>query len=300
MSLLQDIQNKLVDQKSDISDILRMCKILSFRLHHELFKEWVDNELNGYKSKDKLPNYRIISVQSIGHFNGPFGSGIRNGIIPPICIPEAYRELITHCYLHEPISSYSALVNRSNKNNPKENWPADLVALVGDDIMDGMVCVSAWKQIPVNTLEALIDTVKTRILNFCLEIESVNPLAGEPDSNSDPISQDKVTQVFNTYITGDVQNISNGSTDVKQNAVINNGLSDKLFIDLLEKINSSEVDESIKKRFEQIIKEMESHKGKKSFNEKYNTFISLLSDHMQVIGTLIAPFLPQITALLLK
>ncbi len=55
MSLLRDIQNAAVDKNTDVSTLLRQCKILSARLGNDVFKRWVDSELNGYETKDELP-----------------------------------------------------------------------------------------------------------------------------------------------------------------------------------------------------------------------------------------------------
>lgn len=48
MSLLHDIQEMAVSSKSDISTLLRKCKILAVRLGNDDFKNWIDQELNGY------------------------------------------------------------------------------------------------------------------------------------------------------------------------------------------------------------------------------------------------------------
>lgn len=300
MSLLQDIQKMVIETDSDVTVLLRMCKILSFRLKNEVLKEWADNELNGYKDKEKLPDYRKMAVESFGDFSGPFGSGIRNSIIPTLCVPEQYRDLISHSYLMEPVSSYISLIKRSDKKNARESWPANLVALVGHEILQNMVCASAWKVIPINALESVIDTIKTRILNFCLEIELVNPDAGESSSTSIPIPQEKVTQVFNTFITGSVQNVSNSPNNSNQQATINYGVSDDVFIELISKIRDTELKHEIKEQFVEIISAMKDSKGKPTFIQKYNEFIALMADHIQIIGAIVGPFLPQLAVLLSK
>lgn len=216
MSLLRDIQNAAVDKNTEVSTLLRQCKILAARLGNDAFKRWVDNELNGYKSKDELPEYRILTVNSYGHFSGPVGSGLKNAPIPLTCIPKEFRENMRHSYLMSPISSYAALIEGKDRSNAQEPWPADFVAHFGSDIYEDMSCLAAWKVIPRNALVALIDTVKTRILSFALEIEGEAPDAGEAPPNTIPVPQEKVTQVFNTFISGNVQNVATGSSHFSQ------------------------------------------------------------------------------------
>ena len=216
MSLLRDIQNAAVDPNTDVATLLRKCKILAVRLGSEEFKRWVDHELNGYEKIEDLPEYRILHTESYGDFAGAFGSGLRNAPIPPLCLPEELRDRITKSYLMQPISAYASLINREEKSDPHEQWPADMTALFGRKIYRDMNCLSAWKVIPHNALIALVDTIKTRVLNFVLEIEEEAPDAGEAPPHQPPLPQEKVSQVFNTYITGNVQNVATGSSHFTQ------------------------------------------------------------------------------------
>ena len=86
MTLLRDIQDAAIDTNSDISFLLRKCKVLAARLGNSEFKNWVDQELNGYKNLESLPDYRFFYGRSKGHFSGPYGSGIKNADIPLSCI----------------------------------------------------------------------------------------------------------------------------------------------------------------------------------------------------------------------
>ncbi|MFN4056521.1 MAG: hypothetical protein ACK4GU_16890, partial [Alishewanella aestuarii] len=70
MSLLREIQSAAIDSHTDLASLLRKCKVLAARLGSNDFKAWVDNELSGYKSVDGLPEYRILNVNSKGHFAG--------------------------------------------------------------------------------------------------------------------------------------------------------------------------------------------------------------------------------------
>ncbi|MBI4222552.1 MAG: hypothetical protein HY607_07695 [Planctomycetes bacterium] len=214
MSLLRDIQETAIDSDIDISVLLRKCKVLAARLGNQEFKNWVESELNGYKKKDDLPEYRILSVISKGHFSGGFGSGLRNADIPMFCMPESTREALSHSYMMQPIAEIQSLVASSNGSTLQEPWSPDFVAVVGQDIYQYMNCMQAWKVIPHASLVGIIDAVRNRILSFVLEIEGEAPDAGEAPLNTNPIPQEKVSQVFNTYISGNVQNVSTGSHNV--------------------------------------------------------------------------------------
>lgn len=215
MSLLKEIQADAVDANVDISVVLRKCKVLAARLGNKEFNLWVERELNGYTSREDLPEYRILKVESCGNFLsvGWKADGIP---IPPSSIPEKYRDIVTTAYFVDPISSYQWLI-RGNENAGdilRQPWPADLIGLVGSEIYEDMNCVSAWKVISKSTIAAILDTVRNRILSFVLEIEAEAPDAGEAPPNVRPIADERVNQVFNTYIQGDVANLMAGSQTI--------------------------------------------------------------------------------------
>lgn len=297
MSLLRDIQETAVSSDSDVATLLRKCKILAARLGNAEFKHWVDQELNGYDDSTMLPEYRKLNVESVGHFSGAFGSGLRNAPIPPSCLPKELQDMARHSYLMQPISAYTSLIDKTKRSNAQESWPADLIALVGQDIYQNMNCMAAWKIIPYNAIVSLIDTIKTRVLNFCIEIEAEAPDAGEAPLNAPPISQDKVTQVFNTYITGTVQNVATGGSHFKQEANATFGASDEVFHQLLGAISSMAHKDANAQSIAGAVEEMRNSFGTHSFGARYQAFMSLLSDHIQVYGPLVAPYLPALAAM---
>ncbi len=220
MTLLRDIQAAAINSEIDISTVLRQCKVLAYKLGNENFKNWVDQELNGYKNIDNLLDYRILSVDSKGYFSGA-SRIVKNADIPLLCIPEQLRETFSTAYCAEPISVYESLLKSSEGDSFQQQWPPELVALYGKEIIQNMTCMRAWKVIPRSSMVSLVDSVRNRVLDFVLEIESEAPDAGEAPLNKPPLPQDKVTQVFNTTIYGNVGNIAEGSTDITQSVTLN-------------------------------------------------------------------------------
>lgn len=296
MSLLREIQAAAIDSNTDLAVLLRKCKVLAARLGNPEFKQWVENELSGYKDIDDLPEYRVMHVNSKGHFSGPFQSGLRNADIPLLCIPKKYHEILSHSYIKQPIASLESLV-RDSDGTLQESWNPNIVALVGENIYQGMNCMQAWKVIPKAGIVAVLDAVRNRILSFVLEIEAESPDAGEAPINSNPLPQDKINQIFNTYITGNVQNVATGSTNVNQTA-INKADNDKIFSDLLDALLASKEDKKIILELTAIVEEMKSTQGSDGFKVHYQNFMSLLADHIQVFGPIVAPFLPTLAALI--
>lgn len=249
MSLLREIQSAAIESETDLASLLRKCKVLAARLGNAEFGTWVDNELNGYKSDDDLPQYRILEgLHSKGNFLGAFGSGHRNADIPLMTIPEKFREPVSYAYINQSVALIERLIEDSpGRSSVQEPWLPDLVALVRKNIYQNMNCMEAWKVIPIPNLIAILDEIRNRVLSFVLEIEAEDPEAGEAEINSNPVPQERIQQIFHTHIAGDVQNVSIGSHDFKQQAT-NTNANAELFsqlIDALKSIEDSELRENL-------------------------------------------------------
>ncbi len=271
MSLLREIQSLAVSSENKISDLLRKCKILSARLSNREFQEWIDNELSGYKTIDKLPGYRIIKqVEIKGHFSGFFGSGLRNAIIPPSCIDESIRESLFSEYLMQGISVYEGLLKEKNEGSFQSSLPSDFIVYYGQRIYENMNCMAAWKVIPRGSVLGLVDDVRNRVLSFALEIEKVNPEAGEAAVNSEPIPQSSINQIFYTQIYGNVASISSES---KKNTNIFNINVKGDFQGLVKMLRELGIENDDINSLEKAI-QADKEGSKEEFGEKTSTWLS--------------------------
>ena len=298
MTLLRQIQDAAIDSTVDLPTLLRKCKVLAARLGSDDFKRWIEYELSGYPDKESLPDYRVLNVNSKGHFSGAFGSGLRNADIPLSCLPKELHEMLGHSYLMQPVAAMESLVKHKDSGTFQEPWNPDIVAHVGQDIYQHMNCMQAWKVIPSGAVVAALDAVRTRVLNFVLEIEAQNPSAGEAEPNSNPVPMDKVHQIFNTYITGNVQNLAPGSSNVQQTAKYVETNDVEIFAKLIEAIKAAPMKPEASQPLADAVVEMQATHGTDSFTKHYQTFMSILADHMQVLGPIVAPFLPALSAML--
>jgi len=212
MALKNDIQNAIIDPKKRLSDVLRKATILAHRLKSEEFKHWIDQESNGYGGNiEDLPTYRVLSTQTFGHFSGPFHSGLRNAPIPSAHFPEEIHKYATTQPFPQSVRELESIIENSKGNTVQIHWPADLVVPIADKVYENMVCMQAWKDISINQIEGIIDTVRNRLLRFILEIEEMDPEAGESSYEEGRLTPDKVAQTFNNYILGNHNIIGSGS-----------------------------------------------------------------------------------------
>ena len=213
MNLINEIQNDILTPSTPLSSILRKAKVLAYQLKNAEFKEWVDQELNGYSSNaNMLPDYRKAGTQSRGYFVGRFGKQFKNAPIPTFDLPQGLGEFGRTLVFLEGVRALESMVE-SESESFQYPWPAEYVAVLANAVYEAMVCLAAWKPTSKSQIEQVLDTIRNRLLNFILELEQIQPDVGETTPGAQPlISSEKVKQVFNNYILGGHNVITPGTS----------------------------------------------------------------------------------------
>ncbi|MCK4140391.1 hypothetical protein HFK85_23965 [Ralstonia pseudosolanacearum] len=189
-------------------------------------EQWVDWELQGYPDGVDLPSYRVTPVVSYGSFVGPFGMNAPKLQVPVGVLPEHLRERHAVARMTHAISSYENLVQGKKPPFVKIDWNVGLAIKYASTLTPDMQCVAAWMELPIGAIDRLLDVIKTAVLAYAIEVEKLSPDAGELPVGSKPISEDRLTQIFNTHIAGNVGNVANASTGVTQTATVQVGQGD--------------------------------------------------------------------------
>lgn len=307
MTLLREIQAAAIDSSVNLADLLRQCKVLASRLKHAEFAAWVDRELNGYPDVESLPPYRRQRAQSLGHFVGPFGSGIRNAPIPVLNIPEELRAVATEQNYLEAISVLAQYAQARDALQGK--WPPDVVAFIGQrvPIYDDMVLVDAWRVLSPAAVRGIVDTVRTRVLEFALALEEAAPNAGETLPGAPPaIASSTVTNIFHTTVVGGQANVGNtGPSHIGDgNTATGSTRTGVALADLGKLVAALKAEVAAapaKDRAERasIVKSIERESKKQPFDPKklkayvdlYATLITVASPTVDALQTLLGPLL---------
>lgn len=189
----EKIKNLVVESKSNIADILRLCLILWSELKSSELTIWAKSELNWYSDESTVPDYRILWVQWIKwHFFWAFNREIKNWDIPFSAIPERYRDNYKQIRLGEPIATYTSLLEWDSTSL---HVPIEINISVHwfSNIYEWMQCVQSWCILWTSQFEGFIDQIKTRILEFILNLED--------EINSDENFIKDKTEVRNIFIT---------------------------------------------------------------------------------------------------
>ena len=171
-SLLDDIVTLSLDESSSIAGVLRRCLVLSYQLNNDSLKVWVESELNGYGSEIPLPHYRKVGAPAKGLFLGPLQSSISDQPIPSAILKEEHRHFAESVKLTEPIAAYEELRKKDGAGKAVIEWPANLTTQYQASFFEGRYALNrAWQEIPLGAFTGLIDTVRTRVLTFALELQ---------------------------------------------------------------------------------------------------------------------------------
>jgi hypothetical protein len=184
MSLISEIRDDILNTAVPLASILRKAKVLAYKLKSEELKTWVDQELSGYGgvSPDGLPDYRRFRVRSYCTFTNGFWV-LSNQPAPIHRFKD--QEAIDAAELHAAGASVSVLESSLQSDNQTFNspWESPLLDYLNQSglLEHGVRCIGAHRSIGRGTIEHVLDSIRTRLLNFLLEIEEMNP-----DSDSVP------------------------------------------------------------------------------------------------------------------
>jgi AbiTii len=254
MTLLDDIIYAATDEKVPIGTLLRKCLVLEQSFKNEKFKFWLNKELDGYDQEDELPSYRIFHAISYGHFIGSFGRQIKDQPLSLHVLERKDYEKMDKCPLNQPASSYEG---RSDKTDDAQiPWNPALTAKYQTKFFQDkeMVLNRAWQLIPGSVLVALLESVRTRVLRFALDLKNnLGPNAPTVEKiPSATIERSVVNNIYggNILIASQAESISQlshtivtpGNWDDLKNALQSVGVSDSGVAELKTAIKDDEKD----------------------------------------------------------
>ena len=208
MSLIEDIRTHTLDPKFPLSAILREAMVLARKLKSEELTSWVQSELQGYRNDAELPAYRKFRAVSEGTGANATWRGT-NVIIPTYILPDVMRRQVEDGVLFGGVRELESLIE-SNAPQFHWPWPDRIISHFNYMAQVDFSLVAASQIILRGLIEHVLDTVRTKLLQFVLEIEELNPDAGAvasleqvPSATTHQIYENVIMKNTNYY--GDVQ-----------------------------------------------------------------------------------------------
>lgn len=224
MSLLQQIQESVVEEGSDLGSILLKLRLLAARLGSDILGEWVKHESEGYPRDTEVPSYRIVGITYRGMFSGPFGSGIKNAQIPPYLIEKYAGDSWTKYEVRESITAVDEMVKKSADGGSFGIDASNLILLLQGKVYEGYACNDVSGSISPTAFYEIQQTVRSRILELTIELEKSVPGAmhvafGTKAANKSEAEQ--VQQITQQIIYGNVSTAVAGGSGANIAVAIN-------------------------------------------------------------------------------
>ncbi len=217
MSLLQQIQEALVNEKSDLSTVLLKLRLLAAKLGSDILEEWVKHESEGYPKEIDVPSYRVIGVNYKGTFLGGFEGKIQNAQIPS-CLIKAYAgDSWTKYKVRDSIAAVEEMV-KEIKDGKKFGFNAsNLILALQGKIYEEYSCNEIIASFSSISFYEIKQTVRNRILELTIELEKSVPGAINVEFGSSAPNKketERVQQISQQIIHGNVHNAVAGSVSV--------------------------------------------------------------------------------------
>ncbi|MEE4223050.1 hypothetical protein V2I93_18185 [Pseudomonas viridiflava] len=160
-SLVLELQRDALDRTIHITDLLRKALLVSRKLKIKDLEDWLNGELNGYDNT-QIPDYRTVSGE-LKVFN-PY-----NGWNPVMLNDKEWQDLLCTRKLEISISQIENLVQSSKGGTFLIKFPAEQAKIIMDLISREF---EPALHASLHQLVLIIDSVKTKILDFALDLES--------------------------------------------------------------------------------------------------------------------------------
>lgn len=199
-SIIITLQNEIISSKMQLSDLLRKSLLIAKKLELKEFEKWILNELNGYNEAKDIPEYRIVRGELVA-FNG-----YRN---IPVILDSKMNELINSHKMFEPVAELESFLGSETIGSgtitikltgemheillPLMNYPGN--------------CIFK-KVFSISQLNVILDQIKTRLLDFTLDLEKQGVLGdGIMFSNEEKqiASTFNTVNTTNTYVNAPVE-----------------------------------------------------------------------------------------------
>ena len=216
MSLLQQIQESVVQEGSDLGSILLKLRLLAARLGSDTLEKWVKHESEGYPKDADVPSYRIVGVTYRGTFFGPFGSGINNAQIPPYLVEKYAGKNSTKYEVRASIATIDEMVKQNNTNSSFCIDASNLILLLQGKVYEGYACNGVTGSISLAAFYEIQQAVRNRILELTIELEKSVPDATHIEFGStatEKADTEQVQQISQQIIYGNVSTVVSGGAD---------------------------------------------------------------------------------------
>lgn len=209
--LLDDIIAILSDEKGSLNAALLKTKVLLHSLGKKDLATWVTSELKGYPDEN-VPDYRILGAEVHGQVVS-YRWQVNDYVLPIMHLSDEQKRNLTKTYCTMSIASVEESVKQDRKLI--RHLPPEYGAVFQKVLTPGTNVFSAWCEINMVEFENILSEVRSRLLDFALELRDVVGIdVPEKDLAAKAASVD-TERLFNTAVYGSGNTIIVGSQHIQ-------------------------------------------------------------------------------------
>jgi len=167
--IIQDI----VDSNVSLNDTMLKLQVLASKLDNPLLRGWVAKELNGYEKICDLPDYRLIKGIAFGKVVQDRGLRAlyqNNFKLPTESLESKFRKELATISILASVSELEQMKN--GEHDYAESISVGYFGMINKCLANGWRVESAWKPITKPSIEKVLNSIKSSLLNFLLELNS--------------------------------------------------------------------------------------------------------------------------------
>ena len=223
MKLVDEIIEILSSDNGILTNALIKTKVLLHKMGHKELVIWVNKELNGYSQDDKLPDYRIIPAQvRVSATNGAYQ--VNSHPIPMKHLDDEFRNSLEEAKIAYSLAIIEKMVTDSDDVVLHRPLPMEFNGLLGEGLANSFIIQRAWSEIPVASVLNILMQVRSRLLDFVLELNSEFSEIESDKELREAVGGFDASNLFNNAIFGDNVTILLGSENTQKvtNSIMKN------------------------------------------------------------------------------
>ncbi len=266
-SIIQQLQIEAAEKNSSVVELLRKAKIAASKLELSDFLDWIEKELNGYKTTDTIPEYREIH-------GDPRGWNPYHGWIPLLFAEDSKtQDLISKRKVIQSVGTLEGLILNKDSSGSLE-MPFSPEA--NQQISKAVGFTTKFTlMISSSSIISILDTVRNIILDWSIRLEKEGILG---DGISFSKAERERAQEKIVYNIEKIENFTGNMGVMKDKASIkieqNYSESEikelkNIMIQIKDNLNTINLDESQQKQLEAetqaVQSELDNNNPKKKF-----------------------------------
>lgn len=171
MKLLNDIVDLLMNEAGSLNEALLKTKVLLHQIGQKELVGWVNSELTGYGADEKLPEYRDIRGRLFGHISNGYYTH-QNRVLAVRHLSKEQLQILEGGGMRQGLGVIEKLISGTKVGGSLARpLGPESYALLSEPFADGYYVQSAWSQIEVSQVRQILTEVRSRLLDFILELQ---------------------------------------------------------------------------------------------------------------------------------